>query len=261
MKTTPQSGVTLLEMIVAVSLLSLLSVGMLIAMRLGFNTMDKVNSHLVMDRRAVNSRGIIENEISGFLFTMADFMPGSPGFRTVPFIEAEPQSMRFVTLYSLNDGWRGRPQISVLQVIPGDVVAGDPRRGVRLILNELPYTGPVQAGATITGIEPDPVSGQPLTQFVPVAPGPQSFVLADRLAFCRFLYLQPLPDAPFQLWRPDWVMANLLPLAIRIEMAPLDTSASGLHVTTVTVPLHVRRPPESTNAGNTYSGNTYADRL
>ncbi len=159
-------------MMVAVSLLSLLSVGMLIAMRLGFNTMDKVNSHLVMDRRVVNSRGIIENEISGFMFTMADFMPGSPGFRSVPFIEADPQSMRFVTSYSLNDGWRGRPQIAVLQVIPGDVVAGDPRRGVRLIVNELPYTGPVQAGETITGIEADPASGQSVPQFAPVATGP-----------------------------------------------------------------------------------------
>jgi prepilin-type N-terminal cleavage/methylation domain-containing protein len=245
MKTNARAGVTLLEMIVAVSLLSLLSVGMLIAMRLGFNTMDKVNSHLVLDRRVVNSRGIIENEISGFIFTMADFMPGSPGFRTVPFIEAEPQSMRFVTSYSLNDGWRGRPQIAVLQVIPGDIVAGDSRRGVRLIVNESPYTGPVQAGQTITGIEADAVSRQPVTQFLPVAPGPQSFVLADRLAFCRFVYLQPLPDAPFQLWRPDWVLPGRLPLAIRIEMDPLDTGASSLHVTTVTVPLHVTRNPGS----------------
>ncbi len=76
----------------------------------------------------------------------------------------------------------------------GRYVAGDPRRGVRLIVNELPYTGPVQAGQTITGIEADPASGQPVPQFAPVAPGPQSFVLADRLAFCRFLYLQPLPE-------------------------------------------------------------------
>lgn len=251
MKTSAKSGVTLIEMMVAVSLLSLLSVGMLIAMRLGFNTMDKVNSHLVMDRRVVNSRGIIENEISGFTFTMADFMPGSPAYRAVPFFEAEPQRMRFVTSYSLNDGWRGRPQIAVLQVIPGDIVPGDPRRGVRLIVNELLYTGPVQAGESITGVEADPVSGQPVAQFVPVAPGSQSFVLADRLAFCRFLYLQPLPEAPFQIWRPDWVMPARLPLGVRIEMAPLDTGASSLHVTTVTAPLHLKGIP----------GSSYADAL
>ena len=246
MKTHAQSGVTLIEMMIAVSLLSLLSVGMLIAMRLGFNTMDKVDSHLVADRRVVNSRGIIESEINGVLVTMADYRPGSPEFRSVPFFEAEPQSMRFVTSYSLNDGWRGRPQIAVLQVIPGEN-----RNGVRLILNELPYTSPVEAGESITGIEPDPVSSQPIPQFAPVPAGPQSFVLADRLAFCRFLYLQPLPDAPFQIWRTDWTIPERLPMGIRIEMAPLDKGAAGLHVTTVTVPLHVARR----------QGSGYADAL
>ena len=57
MKPRSQSGVTLIEILVAVSLLSLLSVGMLTAMRLGFNTMDKVDAHLVANRRVVNSRG------------------------------------------------------------------------------------------------------------------------------------------------------------------------------------------------------------
>ena len=49
--------------------------------------------------------------------------------------------MRFVTSYSLQDAWRGRPQIAALQVIPGADGAG-----VRLIVNETPYTGPAQAG-------------------------------------------------------------------------------------------------------------------
>ena len=55
--------------------------------------------------------------------------------------------MRFVTSYSLQDGWRGRPQIAALQVIPGET------QGVRLIVNETPYTGPDQAGQNIAGVE------------------------------------------------------------------------------------------------------------
>ena len=51
MKNNPESGVTLIEILIAVSLLSLLSVGMLMAMRLGFNTMDKTDSRLVRNRR------------------------------------------------------------------------------------------------------------------------------------------------------------------------------------------------------------------
>lgn len=254
-KIRSQSGVTLIEILVAVSLLSLLSVGMLTAMRLGFSTMDKVDAHLVLNRRVVNARGIIENEINGFVSTMADYIAQPNGFspngvprnqiRSVPFLQTEAQSMRFVTSYSLEDGWRGRPQIAVLQVIPGEAIAGDNRPGVRLIVNETPYTGPAQAGQSILSIEQDASAGRQIVQFAPVPPGPQSFVLADRLAFCRFWYLQPLQKAPFQIWRPDWEQPQRLPLGIRIEMAPLDAGANGLHVTTVTVPLSVNGTPGS----------------
>jgi general secretion pathway protein J len=239
MKHNSQSGVTLVEILVAVSLLSLLSVGMLIAMRLGFSTMDKVDQRLVSDRRVVNTRAIIENEINGFVFTMAVYSPMPNVSYEVPFVQTEAQNMRFVTSYSLDDGWRGRPQIAVFQVIPGE------QKGVRLIVNETPYTGGVQAGQNITDIEQDPVRGQAI-HFTALPAGPKSFVLADRLAYCRFSYLQPLVEPPFQIWRSDWILPRRLPLAIRIEMAPLDATPSGLHVTTVTVPLKVNRTPGET---------------
>jgi hypothetical protein len=245
MKKHSQSGITLVEILIAVSLLSLLSVGMLMAMRLGFSTMDKVDSRLVKNRRVVNTRGIIESEIDGFVFTLADYSPQPNDVRQIPFIQMEPQSMRFVTSYSLQDGWRGRPQIAALQVIPGDATAADKRPGVRLIVNETPYTGRAQAGLNIAGLEQDAVTGFSIARFTPILPGSKSFVLADRLAFCRFLYLEPLPEAPFQVWRPDWVRPQVLPRGIRIEMAPLDATPSDLHVTTVTAKLNVTRTPGS----------------
>jgi len=212
--------------------------------------MDKVDAHLVVNRRVVNARGIIENEINGFVFTMAAYVARPNEVQQVPFMQTEPQSMRFVTSYSLEDGWRGRPQIAVLQVIPGEAVPGDSRPGVRLIVNETLYTGPAQAGQNIAFVEQDATSGRQIVRFASVPPGPQSFVLADRLAFCRFWYLQPLREAPFQIWRPDWEQTRLLPLGIRIEMVPLEASSSdhgpnGLHVTTVTAPLSVTRTPGS----------------
>lgn len=243
MKVRSQSGITLIEVLIAVSLVSLLSVGILLAMRLGFVTMDKVDERLVSNRRVVNSRGIIESEISGFVLTMADYTPQPGTSYQVPFLQTEPQMMRFVTAHSLEDGWRGRPQIAVLQVIPGTPVEGDSRAGVRLILNETPYTGGAQAGQNIAGIEPDPTAGRLIVHYTAMPSGPKSFVLADRLAFCRFWYLQPLFEPPFQIWRPDWAQPQQLPQGIRIEMAPLDSSKPGLHVTTVTVPLNVTRDP------------------
>jgi len=231
-----RAGVTLIEILIAVSLLSLLSVGILMAMRIGFNTMEKTDAHLVQNRRVSNARKIVENEIAGLMITRAEWRPKPEVTIEVPYMDWQPQSMRFVTAYSLQDAWRGRPQIAQFQVI-----AGDNNVGVRLIVNETPYTGPAQTGLEIVSIEPDPRTGGQMTHFAGVAPGPQSFVLADKLAYCRFSYLQPLTEPPFQIWRPDWERVQL-PQGIRIEMAPLDRTPSELHVTTVTVALPVNRP-------------------
>jgi len=244
MKNNPESGVTLIEILIAVSLLSLLSVGMLVATRLGLNTMDKTDSRLVRNRRVSNSRKIIENEISGFMPSMATYHPKPNDTNTVAFLQTDLQSMRFLTSYSLEEAWRGRPRIAAMQVIPGEK-----NQGVRLIVNEIPYTGPEQAGQQILGIQQDPLSGHPIVLYAPVLPGSQSFVLADRLAFCRFSYLEPRQEAPFQIWRTDWVQPQQLPLAVRIEMAPLDPAPGELRISTVTAPFNVNRVP----------GTVYAD--
>jgi hypothetical protein len=228
-----EAGITLIEVLIAVSLLSLLSVGILMSMRIGFNTMDKTDAHLVQNRRVANARKIIENEVAGLIFTRALWNPEPTVMQFVPFTQWEPQSMRFVTSYSLQDAWRGRPQIVALHVIPGDR-----NIGVRLIVDETPYTGPAQAGQFVTGIE----DGIP--HFAPILPGPQSFVLADRLAYCRFSYLEQRFVPPLRLWRSDWEHAAILPLGVRIEMAPLDNTPAELHVTTATMPLRVTRTLE-----------------
>jgi hypothetical protein len=228
----PEAGLTLIEILIAVSLLSLLSVGMLMAMRIGFNTMEKTDAHLEQNRRVSNSSKIVENEIAGFTSTLADWHPAPEMHQTVPFAQWEAQSMRFVTTYSLQDAWRGRAQIAAFQVIPGDHGAG-----VRLIVNETPYTGPAQVGQSIVSIDAN------VLRFAPILPGPQSFVLADRLAFCRFSYLEQRYQAPFRVWRPDWIQPQQLPLGVRIEMAPLDTTPAELHVSTITVPLTVNSQP------------------
>jgi prepilin-type N-terminal cleavage/methylation domain-containing protein len=232
-----QAGVTLIEILIAVSLLSLLSVGMLVAMRLGFNTMDKTDAKLVRNRRVANSRQIIESEITGFTDSTAYYHPKPLETSAIPFLQTEEKTMRFLTSYSIDDGWRGRPQIAVMQVIPGDR-----NEGVRLIVNETPYTGPEQAGLQVVGIEQNP-TGPTIIHYAAAEAGAQSFVLADRLAYCRFSYLEKRLLAPFQGWGPSWAFSQTLPLAVRIEMAPLEPRATDLHVSTITVPFNVNRVP------------------
>src|SRR5262249_33689265 len=120
MKLRRQAGVTLIEILIAVSLLSLLSVGALVAMRIALTTMDKTDAHLVRNRRVSTSEKIIENELAGFMVTRAEWRPTPLRIEVLPFMQFEPQTMRFVTSYSLQDAWRGRAQIAAFQVIPGE---------------------------------------------------------------------------------------------------------------------------------------------
>src|SRR3954469_22609270 len=95
MKRDRRAGVTLIEILIAVTLLSLLATGVLIAMRLGFNTMDKTNARVMQNRRVVNARRIIESEINGFVYSIANFYTQPNVWQPVAFLQAEPQSMRF----------------------------------------------------------------------------------------------------------------------------------------------------------------------
>jgi prepilin-type N-terminal cleavage/methylation domain-containing protein len=235
----PRAGLTLIEVLIAVSLLSLLSVGMLVAMRLGFSTMEKTDAHLVQNRKVVNVRQIIESELAGFTATRAVWHRDPQTALIIPFRQFEHNSMRFVTAYSLQDGWRGRSQIAVLQVVPGEQ-----NIGVRLIVNEFPYTGPEQAGLMVTDMQPDPETGLMITRYAPAAPGSQSFVLADKLAYCRFTYQERRFTPPLRVWLADWIQP-LLPLGVRIEMAPLATGPAELHMSTITAPFPVNIPSDA----------------
>jgi general secretion pathway protein J len=231
--------VTLIEVLIAVTLLALLSVAMLTAMRVSVSALGKADAKLMENRRVAGAQRIIEQELEGFMPTNAVCGAAPGGARsTLPFFQGEPAAMRFVSTFSLQQGWRGRPQILELAVI-----AGDQGRGVRLIVNEIPYN-PDAAGTLCMGRMSDPVTQLSMPRFRPIESGPSSYVLADKLEFCRFVYLGPgLPPRNVESWRPYWALPRW-PVAVRIEMGPEAVDSSRLQPTTVTVPLHVSRLPE-----------------
>jgi len=225
-----QAGITLLEVVIAVSLLSLLTVGVTTALRLGLGALSKTNARLMANRRVTGSQHVLQEQLEGLMPVVALY--GNPGERPnvkMPFFQGEPQSMRLVSSYSLQEGARGFPRILEFQVIPGE--GG---KGVRLIVNENLYTGPASAGFFCLGRAGDAF------QFRPIEAGPRSFVLADRLAVCRFSYQAP-PPAPAE-WTPLWILPTKWPGAIRIEMGPLDDESFRLRPVSVTARIHVNRP-------------------
>jgi len=234
-----RNGFTLLEVLMAVTLVSLMSVGIVYAMRAGFNTMSKTNNRVVEERKMLGAHRVLEQMLANLMPVRADCHGGNPldikG--SAFFFQAEPETLRFVSTYSLEEAARGLPRIIEMQVIPGD--RGE---GVRLIVNEHLYSGPLSTGQFCLGPVPDPMTGGLRLGYAPVETTRRSFVLADRLAKCHFLYRQALPQPPFEVWHDVWrPMPSPLPSAIRVEMQPLAGESGRLRHSPVTVPLHFLR--------------------
>jgi hypothetical protein len=235
----PTAGITLIEVVIAVTLLSMLSVGMLATIRMGFDGLHKTNSRLMENRRVAGAQRLLEQQLGGFMPVKAP-CSGGPDAPSTPFafFEGQPQSMRLVSTYSLQEAWRGEPRILELQVIPGEE-----GRGVRLIVNEIPYTGPLSAGRSCLGMGIDPATGLTVPQFAPIQASAQSFVLADKLAWCRFSYLEPGKPPDIDFWRPDWVLPRW-PIGLRVEMAPLEDNPARLRPLTISTAIPINRSPD-----------------
>jgi prepilin-type N-terminal cleavage/methylation domain-containing protein len=234
-----QKGVTLIELLIAVLLLSLLSVGIVLTLRVALSAMNKSGSKLTANRRVSSVERILDQEIEGIMPVTADCQP-RPGVvgATLMFFQGEPQTMRLASTYSLQQGERGLPMILEFQVIPGD-----DEQGVRLVVNEHWYTGPRGAGIYCLGIGAASDGGPPGPIFAPIGVGPDSFVLVDKLAYCRFSFRDlRTPPAEEPIWVQRWVKP-ILPNAIRIEMAPLAPNLGRLQPVTLTIPVHVTRLP------------------
>lgn len=233
MRRRAQAGVTLIELLIAVMLVALLSLGMLFAMRVGLNAMDRANDRLMSNRKVVSVGRILEAQIEGIMpVTALCFSEGGGAPAKIPFFQGEVGTMRLASSYSMQEGARGYARILEYQVIPGEN-----NQGVRLVVNEGLYTGPQSAGASCLG-----APGPEGPRFRPVAIGPGSFVLADKLAYCRMSYREQVPPPELARWVLRW-NKPVLPQAIRIEMAPLAPDAARLQMETVTIPVRVTRFP------------------
>jgi hypothetical protein len=232
-----------MEMLLAVTLVGLLSVDMVFAMRIGLTIFSKTNTRLMDNRKVVGAQRILEQELEGlvpYTLTCTGGEQGQAAPRAIagvtPYFQGDERTIRMISTFSLQQAWRGQPQLLDLSVIPGDTA------GVRLVVNEAPFS-PTAAGANCTGVTTDPESGFPAPKFLPLAFGLHPFVLADQLAYCRFSYLIHPPQKAKPLWSAT-VGGLVWPMAIRVEMAPLVADVSRLQPFTIVAPIRLHRQPE-----------------
>ena len=78
-----QAGVTLMELTIAVTLLSLLSVGLLFSFRIGLTAYGKIQTRLMDNRRVAGAQRILEQQLEGLMPVVAPCRIGpfkSPGY-------------------------------------------------------------------------------------------------------------------------------------------------------------------------------------
>jgi len=221
-----QRGVTLLELMIAVTLVAGLSTGMLMAMRTSLMTYDKTAKKLESNRRFVKTQQILSNQIAAVIPTQGLCVPAEgQTIAVASFLSGSVDALRLITSYSIAEGARGYPQIVEYRALPGD------HGGVRLVATEHPYTGPA--------------STTPFCGTAP-APGGTVYVLAENLAYCRFSYHEPYNQNTFleTPWLPLWDRP-VLPGGVHIEMRPAVPASGGLSILNVTVPIMADRDPRS----------------
>lgn len=235
-----EAGVTLIEMLVAVLLVSLLSTGILFAMRIGFQAWERTNERINQHRRVLGAQRALELMVAGFMPGRMDCVqPGTMSRQRLPFFQGEPQAMRFLTSHSLEEGGRGYPRIVEFGVLPRE-----DGQGLRLIVNEWLYTGPLSAGASCLGQAPDPSLGVLVNRFAPVQAGSRSFVLADRLRTAQFAFARRLPTAPFLVWVPRWIWPEW-PAAVRVNLVPSKPEPGRLQPASLIAPIRVTSDPQT----------------
>jgi type II secretory pathway pseudopilin PulG len=232
---------TLMEVLIAVTLVGLLMVAVSTSLSIGIRAMERSGGRIELNRRILRTQEILELQIRHLVPAQAACTlenPQSPN--VIPFFQGEPLAMRFISTYSLREGDRGYPKIIELTAIPGDPSKQPP--GLRLIVNELPYMGPLSAGRLCFGQRFDRALGRPVSVFLPVRPQPTSFVLADRLQQIQFRYLEQRQRPQPPLWVPRWGLSEY-PTAIAVDLIPLPDETAGVQPASLVLPVQVNRRP------------------
>ena len=201
-----QSGFTLIELIVSITLVSTIAVGMMIAMRGGLLTLERTSARMDENRRAVGIQEAVRRQLGGAMPVRGNCADAV----RQPIFRGNAQGLLMVTSYSLTEGFRGYPRIVQYQVVPA------PNGMQQLIANEYLYSGPASSSPFCSP-----------AGLLPAAPTPQSLVIADNLASARILYQRFDLTGLGSEWLGEWTSnVLLLPAAIRIEVVPAASAST-----------------------------------
>ena len=197
---------TLLELLVSITIVSLLATTALFAWRVGSSAWQKASKQLEKDRTVLAVHQLLEEQIASMVPYQALTESGA---REV-FFQGEPGTARFVSRYSL--AHRATSGLYLIEYQVAEQTDGTKQ----LLLNESPVWGSQELGTSLAGTENR--SQGLVRKYLPFERGPQTVVLLEGLQECRFEYLRiPGPNQP-GTWTDQWTVRNdEVPQAMRID--------------------------------------------
>jgi hypothetical protein len=204
---------------ISITLVAAIATGMLMAMRGGLLSLNKTQTRLDENRRALGVQRILSMQLAGAMPART----GCAGQSSPYAFRGTASALQMVSTYSIAEGSRGSPHIVEYQVLP------DEGATLKLMVYERLYSGPGSTAAFCG-------------ESVALQGSPQPFVAATHLAYCRISYFQMNPDTQFRggSWVGEWG-APTMPSAVRIEMAPAVPDPIRLPIVAITAPLYVNR--------------------
>lgn len=212
-----ESGFTLLELLVALTLVAMMAVGVWAVLRISIRSWARGTAAIDMNQRYRSTLDMARKQIASMYPLYPEIAPAAEGQASVSALvfRGTPDSLFFVSLNSLHS--IESPGLTLVSY----EMAQDSDGRARLVEKEERYTG--QA--------PDPgmLSGSPSTP------------IFENLMQCTFEYYDPGDaDTPSQ-WIEEWDGGALerLPAAIRMTMIAADSQDSA-HNRQLIIPIHAR---------------------
>ena len=211
-----RAGFTLIELMIAITLVAAIVAGMLAALRGGLLTLERVQTRIQDSRAALGLDQLIRRQIGGVLPAAGECGQGDAQAVKAPVFRGNAAAMLMVTSYSMTEGARGYPRLTEYRVLPNNDGTA------RVEVSEMLFPSPATTARFCA----------PPNVLRPLEPAPGHLVIVPRVASARMFYREVNPVTRLGgAWFSEWTGPNL-PYAIRID---LDPGAS------ITVPLHVTR--------------------
>jgi general secretion pathway protein J len=189
------AGITLIELLVAITLLGFVSLGLLFAMRVGIGAWQRGDARLAADRGVVTAGDLISAQLAG---AQARNVGWGPREQRVAFLlfDGAGDRLQFLTRYSVASRERGGSYLAEYWF------EHNARNECRLLYNEYPFRNDNDATAVVEQLVPDR-GGQMVVQYRSPHAGPNTRILYSGLHDCAFEYLIQPDDRP-AFWGKFW---------------------------------------------------------